>query len=80
MNWKDEIIKKGVQKTFPSTRPKDISFYDMMGFGKWLLQIDKFSNVTRYIYIESKNDFIDDHCNRYTWEDLHKIYKKQKTK
>lgn len=52
------------------------SFSDMVGFSKWLLQRDKFSNVTRYIYIESKNDFIDDDGNRYTWEDLYKIYKK----
>ncbi len=52
------------------------SFSDMMEFSKWLLQIDKFSNVTRYIYIESKNDFIDDDGNRYTWEDLYKIYQK----
>ena len=53
------------------------SFSDMMEFSKWLLQRDKFSNATRYIYIESKNDFIDDDGNRYTWEDLYKIYQKK---
>ena len=52
------------------------SFSDMVGFSRWLLQSGDFGNVTRYIYIESKDDFIDDDLNRYTWEDLYKIYQK----
>jgi hypothetical protein len=31
----------------------------MIGFSRWLLQSGDFGNVTRYIYIESKDDFID---------------------
>ena len=52
------------------------SFSDMIGFSRWLLQSGEFGNVTRYIYIESKDDFIDDDGNRYTWEDLYNIYQK----
>lgn len=52
------------------------SFSDMIGFSRWLLQSGDFGNVTRYIYIESKDDFIDDDGNRYTWEDLYNIYQK----
>ena len=52
------------------------SFSDMVGFSRWLLQNGDFGNVTRYIYIESKDDFIDDDLNRYTWEDLYKMYQK----
>lgn len=50
------------------------SFSDMIGFTRWILQGDDFGNITRYIYIETKDDFIDDDGNRYSWEDLYKIY------
>ena len=52
------------------------SFSDMIGFTRWILQGDDFGNITRYIYIETKDDFIDDDGNRYTWEELYKIYQK----
>ena len=52
------------------------SFSDMIGFTRWILQGDDMGNITRYIYIESKDDFIDDDGNRYTWEELYKIYQK----
>lgn len=51
-----------------------LSFADMVGFSRWLLQSNNFDNVKRYIYIESNDNFIDDEGNRYTWEDLYKIY------
>ena len=45
------------------------SFSDMIGFTRWILQGDDFGNITRYIYIETKDDFIDDHLV----EDKHKL-------
>lgn len=51
-------------------------FSDMIGFTRWVLQGDDFGNITRYIYIETKDDFIDDDGNRYTWEELYEIYQK----
>lgn len=52
------------------------SFSDMIGFSKWLLSLDDMDNMNRYIYIESKDYFIDDKRNRYTWEDMYRIYQK----
>jgi hypothetical protein len=52
------------------------SFSDMIGFTRWILQGDDMGIITRYIYIESKDDFIDDDGNRYTWEELYSIYQK----
>jgi hypothetical protein len=52
------------------------SFSDMIGFTRWILQVDDMGNITRYIYIESKDDFIDDDGNRYTWEELYEIYQR----
>jgi hypothetical protein len=52
------------------------SFSDMIGFTRWILQGDDMGNITRYIYIESKDDFIDDDGNRYTWKELYEIYQK----
>jgi hypothetical protein len=48
----------------------------MIGFTRWVLQGDDMGYITRYIYIESKDDFIDDDGNRYTWEELYEIYQK----
>lgn len=53
------------------------SFSDMIGFTRWILQGDDFGNITRYIYIEPKDYFIDDDGNGYTWEELYKIYLKK---
>lgn len=52
------------------------SFSDMVGFSKWLLSVDDMENQNRYFYIEDKDDFIDDDRNRYTWEDMYRIYQK----
>lgn len=52
------------------------SFSDMIGFTRWILQGDDIGNITRYIYIQSKDDFIDDDGNRYTWKELYEIYQK----
>ena len=49
-------------------------FSDMVGFGRWLLQSGNMGNLTRYIYIESSDDFIDNDGQRYKWEELYKIY------
>jgi hypothetical protein len=50
------------------------SFSDMIGFTRWILQGDDMGNITRYIYIELKDDFIDDDGNRYSWQELYDIY------
>jgi hypothetical protein len=64
-------------KTFEQhSSDKNVTFSDMVGFSKFLLKASDFGNKVRYIYIESKDDFIDDNGNRYSWEDLYKIYKK----
>jgi hypothetical protein len=52
------------------------SFSDMIGFSKWLLSVDDMDNQNRYFYIEDKDDFIDDDRNRYTWEDMYRMYQK----
>lgn len=50
------------------------NFSDMIGFTRWILQGDDMGNITRYIYIETKDDFIDDNGDRYSWEELYRIY------
>lgn len=52
------------------------SFSDMIVFSKWLLSLDNMDNQNRYFYIEDKDDFIDDDRNRYTWEDMYRMYQK----
>lgn len=52
------------------------NFYDMVGFSRWLLKSNDMSNTIRYVYIESKDYFISDNGNKYSWEDLYKIYLK----
>lgn len=69
----DEILSKLSQKDVM------FSFSDMIGFSKWLLSVDDMDNQNRYFYIEDKNDFIDDDRNRYTWEDMYRIYQKNCT-
>jgi hypothetical protein len=49
---------------------------DIIGFTRWILLGDDMGNITRYIYIEPKDDFIDDDGNRYAWEELYEIYQK----
>jgi hypothetical protein len=70
VEWLEDRVKK------LSISDVMFSFSDMIGFNRWLLQSGEFGNVTRYIYIESKDDFIDDDGSRYTWEDLYNIYQK----
>jgi hypothetical protein len=73
--------KRHIQKFNEATENLNISdvmfsFSDMIGFTRWILQGDDMGNITRYIYIEPKDDFIDDDGNRYTWEELYTIYQK----
>lgn len=77
----DKIMGKNRIKRFNENSELNISdvmfsFSDMIGFTRWVLQGDDFGNITRYIYIETKDDFIDDDGNRYTWEELYEIYQK----
>ena len=75
---KDKNLEQNLDKSNKKLHISDVmvSFSDMVGFSRWLLQSGEFGNATRYIYIKSKDDFIDDDGNRYTWEDLYNIYQK----
>ena len=75
---KDKRHTKSFNESIENLNISDVmfSFSDMIRFSKWLLSLDNMDNQNRYFYIEDKNDFIDDDRNRYTWEDMYRIYQK----
>ena len=70
--FKNKLLKHEIE----AISTKNLNISDIIGFSKWLLKCDDMSNQNRYFYIEDKNDFIDDDRNRYTWEDMYKLYQK----
>lgn len=74
-NILNKIIKEGNMDDMSDNM---IDFSDMVGFTRWVLNSNDFGKQVRYVYVNSKDYFIDDDRNRYSWEDMYKIYKELK--